>query len=195
VADAIGLELPPDFEQRYNDGVFAGFRTSLQPIAGVGAVLDLLDDRGVPYCVASSGIPERIDLTLTIVGFRHRFGSRVFSVADVARGKPAPDLFLLASAKCTTPPGRCVVVEDSPAGVVAGKAAGMAVVGYAAMTPADRLAAAGADATVTSMSELPAALAAVAPSASAPTPSTGPTGPTGGSGPSSPSCRPSAPAN
>jgi HAD superfamily hydrolase (TIGR01509 family) len=178
VADAVGLELPTDFEQRYIDACFAGFRSSLQPIPGVGAVLDRLDEQGVPYCVASSGTPERIDLTLTIVGFRPRFGSRVFSVADVARGKPAPDLFLLASAKCTTPPERCVVVEDSPAGVVAGKAAGMAVVGYAAMTPADRLESAGADAIVRSMSELPAALDTVGPAA-----------------PSPPSRRPSAPAD
>jgi beta-phosphoglucomutase-like phosphatase (HAD superfamily) len=159
VADSVGLELPPDFEQRYMEQCFAGFRATLQPIAGVAAVLDHLDELQVPYCVASSGIHDRIELTLTVVGFLDRFGGRVFSVEDVARGKPAPDLFLFAAAKSSTPPERCFVVEDSPAGVVAARAAGMRVVGYSAMTPVERLEAAGADAIVGSMDDLPGVLA------------------------------------
>jgi HAD superfamily hydrolase (TIGR01509 family) len=164
VEDEIGAPLPADFEQRYHDGLFAGFRSDLQPVPGVVAVLDDLERRGVPFCVASSGTHERIGLALSIVGLLDRFGDRIFSADDVARGKPAPDLFLHAAARMSTPPERCVVVEDSPAGVTAARAAGMRVVGYAAMTPAARLAdtgagaGAGADVVITSMADLPAAL-------------------------------------
>ena len=140
VEEASGAPLPADFEQRYHDGLFAGFRSGLQPVPGVVAVLDDLERRGVPFCVASSGTHERIRLALSIVGLLDRFGDRIFSADDVARGKPAPDLFLHAAARSSTPPERCVVVEDSPAGVTAARAAGMRVVGYAAMTPAARLA-------------------------------------------------------
>jgi HAD superfamily hydrolase (TIGR01509 family) len=166
VEDETGAPLPADFEQRYHDGLFAGFRSGLQPVPGVVAVLDDLERRGVPYCVASSGTHERIRLALSIVGLLDRFGDRIFSAEDVARGKPAPDLFLHAAARSSTPPERCVVVEDSPAGVAAARTAGMRVVGYAAMTPVARLsdtgagagAGAGADVVVTSMTDLLAAL-------------------------------------
>ena len=82
----------------------------------------------------------------------------------MAYGKPAPDLFLHVAAETATPHEQCVVVEDSPAGVTAARAAGMRVIGYAAMTPAERLAAAGADAIVTAMADLPAVLGSFVPS-------------------------------
>jgi beta-phosphoglucomutase-like phosphatase (HAD superfamily) len=86
-----------------------------------------------------------------------------FEQRYVAHGKPALDLFLHAAAETATPPERCVVVEDSPAGVTAARAAGMRVIGYAAMTPEDRLAAAGADAIVAAMDDLPAVLGSFVP--------------------------------
>lgn len=77
----------------------------------------------------------------------------------MARGKPAPDLFLHAAACLTAPPGVCVVVEDNPAGVAAAKAAGMRVIGYCALTPAELLG--EADVLVTRMTDLPVAIAAL----------------------------------
>ncbi|GAA3223867.1 hypothetical protein GCM10020256_32340 [Streptomyces thermocoprophilus] len=68
---------------------------------------------------------------------------RIFSSQDVGRGKPAPDLFLYAAEKMGVAPERCVVVEDSPLGVQAAVAAGMDVLGFTAMTPAERLQDAG----------------------------------------------------
>jgi beta-phosphoglucomutase-like phosphatase (HAD superfamily) len=77
----------------------------------------------------------------------------------VARPKPAPDLFLHAATRMGAQPARCVVIEDSPSGVRAATAAGMAVFGYAADDGAgrDALAAAGAH-VFTSMAQLPALL-------------------------------------
>lgn len=153
----LGRPLPTDFEHRYHEMLFARFAAGLEPVPGVPAVLDMLDATGRPYCVASSGTHERIRLALKTVGLLDRFPEeRIFSAEDVAHGKPAPDLFLHVAAALGVAPDSCVVVEDSPAGVEAARAAGMAVVGYAAMTPSARLAA--ADQVISSMAELPAAL-------------------------------------
>ena len=76
----------------------------------------------------------------------------------MARGKPAPDLFLFAARSLGAAPARCVVVEDSLPGVQAGVAAGMAVLGYAARNSAAVLAQAGA-ATFTDMARLPELIA------------------------------------
>jgi HAD superfamily hydrolase (TIGR01509 family) len=145
----VGRRLPADFEARYHRAVFARFRSDLQAVPGVAAVLaDLRTDR----CVASSGTHDRIRLTLGLTGLLAFFAGAIFSADDVAAGKPAPDLFLHAAARRDVPPGRCVVIEDSPLGVVAARAAGMTVFGFARLTPAVRLA--EADAVFTDMAEL-----------------------------------------
>jgi beta-phosphoglucomutase-like phosphatase (HAD superfamily) len=87
-----------------------------------------------------------------------RFTGRMFSAADVARGKPAPDIFLYAASRCGAQPRDCVVIEDSPAGVAAGVAAGMTVYGYCACTLERRLLEAGAHYTFNNMAKLPALL-------------------------------------
>ena len=83
-----------------------------------------------------------------------------FSALEVARGKPAPDLFLLAAATMGFEPSRCVVVEDSPFGVTAAHAAGMTVIGYSGglMREADL---ADADVVIDDMAALPTAVAAL----------------------------------
>ena len=103
---------------------------------GVAAVLDALDAAGVATCVASSGLHQRIRMTLTRVGLIDRFGDRLFSAEDVGIGKPAPDLFLHAAATVGVEPVRCAVVEDAPAGIQAAAAAGMVSFGYTGLTPA-----------------------------------------------------------
>ncbi|MGA4539881.1 HAD family hydrolase [Uniformispora flossi] len=136
-----GRELPADFEDAYHAGIFARFPTEIRPVAGAAELLDALTAAGVPFCVASSGTHERIRLTHDATGLRGHFtDARIFSSQDVARGKPAPDLFLHAAEKMGAVPARCVVIEDSPLGVAAARAAGMRVYGHAALTPAERLA-------------------------------------------------------
>jgi beta-phosphoglucomutase-like phosphatase (HAD superfamily) len=69
--------------------------------------------------------------TLGLTGLYERFAGRIFSSEDVARGKPAPDLFLHAAERMAATPARCVVVEDSRPGVEAARAAGMRVLAFA----------------------------------------------------------------
>ncbi|SHK94063.1 HAD family hydrolase [Streptomyces yunnanensis] len=156
VREKSGRALPADFETGFHTRVFDEFRRRLQPVPGVEAVLEKLTADGVPYCVGSSGSHERIRVALTKTGLFERFGAeRVFSSQDVARGKPAPDLFLHAAKEMGVAPGRCAVVEDSPLGVRAAVAAGMDVYGFTAMTPAAKLREAGATALFSDMAELP----------------------------------------
>jgi beta-phosphoglucomutase-like phosphatase (HAD superfamily) len=84
----------------------------------------------LPVCVASSGVPQRIRTSLRIVGLLQRFEPNIFSATMVARRKPAPDLFLYAADAMTMDPTRCIVIEDSVAGVKAAVAAGMTVIGF-----------------------------------------------------------------
>ena len=86
-----------------------------------------------------------------------RFGDAIVSAEDVDRPKPAPDIYLLAAERMRVSPERCVVIEDSVPGVIAGKAAGMTVFGYAKLTDRAALHEAGAM-TFDSMHELAARL-------------------------------------
>lgn len=142
-----GAEPWPELRGRYRAALFAAFDAELRPIPGVAAALDALDAAGIPRCVASSGDHERIRRGLRAAGLLDRFrDDAIFSADDVARGKPAPDLFLHAAARMGFEPAATVVVEDSEAGVLAGVAAGMRVLGYApAPSTAAGLATAGAE--------------------------------------------------
>lgn len=147
--------------------MIARLERELQPVPGVADALARLDG---PRCVASSSDHARIALTLELTGLSRFFGPHVFSGTEVANGKPAPDLFLHAAAAMGTPPGDCIVVEDSVMGVRAGVAAGMPVVGFVGGAHAnagfaERLRAAGAQAVIEHMEALPSAIAAVAPTA------------------------------
>jgi HAD superfamily hydrolase (TIGR01509 family) len=156
VLEALLGPLPAGFEQDYTARLYALMEQRLRPVQGVERVLDLLQQAGVACCLASSGRRERVRFALETVGLAGRFGDRYWGAEDVARGKPAPDVFLLAAEKMGKAPGDCVVIEDSELGVQAARAAGMAVFGFAARTPAERLA--GADVVFKDMSELPGLL-------------------------------------
>lgn len=130
----------PEWTARYQDALHAAFRADLRPVAGIEAALDAIAALGLPTCVASSGTHEKMALTLGLTGLHDRFAGRIFSATEVANGKPAPDLFLHAAEQMGVDPARCVVVEDSPSGVQAARAAGMRCVAYAGgLIPVDRL--------------------------------------------------------
>jgi HAD superfamily hydrolase (TIGR01509 family) len=127
----------PEWHARYAADLTEALRAELVPVPGIASALD---DLGVPSCVASSGTHEKMRLTLGLTGLHDRFAGRIFSATEVASGKPAPDLFLHAATRMGVEPARCVVVEDSAAGVEAARAAGMRALGYAGgLTPADWL--------------------------------------------------------
>ncbi|MFB7377398.1 HAD family hydrolase [Kitasatospora purpeofusca] len=160
VAERLGRETADrwwaEFVRRHAEEVDAG----LEPVDGLPEALDAIT---LPTCVASSGSHEKMAHTLGRTGLHHRFAGRIFSATEVARGKPAPDLFLHAARRMGVPPSACAVVEDSAPGVLAARAAGMRAFGYAGgLTPAARLT--GPDTVVfEDMRELPALLAAVGP--------------------------------
>jgi HAD superfamily hydrolase (TIGR01509 family) len=154
----LGRPLPADVGRRFGQLLLERFRQELKPMPGVrDAILSLPWRR----CVASSSSPDRLRLSLEVTGLAPLFGDHVFSAVQVANGKPAPDLYLLAASTLGEPPERCIVIEDTTRGITAGRAAGARVVGFAGgshATPAlaEDLRLAGAEVVITAMGELPA---------------------------------------
>lgn len=155
VEELTGRPVPPDALERYIAERNRVLREQVVPIDGIREVLESLTVR---YCLASSGGHDKMGITLGATNLLPFFEGRIFSANDVARGKPAPDIFLLAAERMGVEPPRAVVIEDSVNGVLAGRAAGMTVLGFAGLTPAAKLAEAGAEATFSHMRELPALL-------------------------------------
>lgn len=120
--------LPPGFEADYRARLLDLFATDLRPTPGLAAMLDALQ---VPACIATSSSPQRALRTLDLLGLADRFAGRVFTASLVRRGKPAPDLFLLAAARMGAAPAETLVIEDSAPGIAAAQAAGMAALHYA----------------------------------------------------------------
>lgn len=123
----LGSRVAADFADRHHARLRTIFEAELKAMPGIGAVLDSW--RGA-RCVASSSTPARLRHALGLVGLYDRFAPHIFSAVQVERGKPAPDLFLYAAARMGIEPRASVVVEDSLAGVEAGFAAGMQVIGF-----------------------------------------------------------------
>lgn len=143
--------------EAYRARMATAFERELEPVPGVVEALDAI---ALPLCVASSGEPEKMRMTLGLCGLLDRFEGRLFSAVEVEHGKPAPDLFLHAAARMGWATERCAVVEDSPAGVAAGRAAGMSVLAFGRLTAEEELREAGADVVFSDMRELPALLGA-----------------------------------
>jgi HAD superfamily hydrolase (TIGR01509 family) len=151
LGERLGRPVPSGWVDGLDRAVREAFERELRPVPGVVEALDKIE---LPTCVASSGSQEKMRFTLGLTGLWDRFAGRIYSADEVGRGKPAPDLFLHAASSMATPPGRCVVVEDSPFGVIAARAAGMWALGYAADGDGERLGSEGAR-TFGSMLELP----------------------------------------
>lgn len=125
----LGITLPnawdAQFTPRYREAM-----AELTVVDGVPEVLTAVETAGLAFCVASNGSHAKVEHSLALTGLRGRFADRVFSVDDVGRAKPEPDLFLHAAATMGIAPESCAVVEDSRYGVAAARAAGMRVFGY-----------------------------------------------------------------
>jgi HAD superfamily hydrolase (TIGR01509 family) len=153
----LGRPLPDDFQSQVYAEIFRSFAASLEATPPNEAALAAIV---TPVCVASSGPPEKISTSLNHVGLYDRFAPHIFSAVQVSNGKPAPDLFLFAAEQMRTSPARCLVIEDSMAGVTGALAAGMTVFGYHGGShcrpdTADTLRAAGAAVTFDDMRQLP----------------------------------------
>ena len=94
VEDEIGRKLPDDLEAQIKSATLQFYAGELQPITHVAAAIAAID---LPKCVASSGTPEKIRHGLDCAGLYDQLAPHIFSATQVARGKPAPDLFLFAA--------------------------------------------------------------------------------------------------
>lgn len=143
--EMLGHAVPADFGEKWDADLFEALRREVRAVEGV---VELLRAMRLPYCVASNGTPKRMRMTLEAAGLAPFFEGRMFTAAEVANPKPAPDLFLHAAKAMDVEPARCAVIEDTPTGVKAGVAAGMKVYAYAAAAHADEASLRGSGATV-----------------------------------------------
>jgi len=160
---ATGRKLPEHFASHLAAATARRFRAELRPMAHVAYALTWL--RG-PKCVASSSTIDRIRMSLETTELARFFEPNLFSASDVPHGKPAPDLLLHAAARMKVDPANCIVVEDSPAGITAAVAAGMAPIGFVGGSHAgaelgQQLLAAGARTIVADMRHLKGAIVAM----------------------------------
>jgi HAD superfamily hydrolase (TIGR01509 family) len=153
----LGRTLPADFHSQLQGELFRSFEADLKAVPHIHGTLEQITPA---VCVASSGSHQRMRISLGRTGLYDRFAPNIFSASDVRNGKPAPDLFLFAAENMKASPGRCLVIEDSVAGITGARAAGMAVLGFHGGSHcqagyAETLRAAGAAMTFDDMRQLP----------------------------------------
>ncbi len=130
IGEDFGREVPQELSEKIQRSVLDLFPTKLQPVPGI---VEVLEELSLPRCVASSSDLDRVRLSLHLCDMERYFPSdTIFSAQMVRNGKPAPDLFLLAAESMKARPAECLVIEDSPPGVEAARAAGMTAVGFLA---------------------------------------------------------------
>ena len=141
------------------------FAESVQPMPGAVTLIRAAHAAGVPLAICSGALGGEVRLASRTIGVLDCFAA-IVAAEDVERGKPDPEGYLQARRQLSRrvgrelPAGRCIVVEDAPAGIDAAKAAEMKVLAVTTSYPADRLADADrvvgslADVTVASLDEL-----------------------------------------
>ena len=149
LASELGFTIPANLLEETRAEYARRCEQELLPIAGVRKAVQLLTGLGHSVCVASSTAPSPLEANLRRVGLWELFDPHVYSVAQVKRGKPAPDVFLYAASQSGFDPSDCIIVEDSVAGVTGARRAGMNAIGFTGARHADkdlsaRLRAAGA---------------------------------------------------
>ncbi len=157
----LGDHIAPEEALRIADEKEAAMREIIRrdvPLApSTRELLDALARDGARLAVGSSAPPENVDLVLDGGGIRARFAAAVDG-SQVRRGKPAPDVFLLAAERIGLPPSACAVIEDAPAGIRAAVAAGMTAIGLTTTHTREQLLEAGANVIHADMPALSPAL-------------------------------------
>ncbi len=126
----LGRPLPATFVPDFRARSARAFRSRLRAIDGALELVQSLSALPFPFCVASSGPMEKMELSLSLTGLLPFFEGRIFSSYDVGVWKPDPGLFLHAADTLGVAPGDCAVIEDSLPGMLAGLAAGMTVFAF-----------------------------------------------------------------
>lgn len=151
----LGRPLPPDFYAQFIARRDSGLVAGISAVRGAQAAVERLAAQKMPFCVASGADRDKMQLTLGRTGLLPWFDGKMFSGMEVARTKPAPDVYLLAAQTMGAAPARCAVIEDTAVGVTAGVAAGMTVFGYAERADPRVLLDAGAVQVFDDMRQLP----------------------------------------
>lgn len=151
------VAFPDGFNDAINREIHRRLDAEVLAVEGARAAVAAVEG---PRCVASSTGLVQLRRNLTTAGLIDLFGDHVFSVSQVRRGKPAPDVFLYAASQMGADPAETIVIEDTVAGVTAARRAGMRVIGFTGANHGgpgldDRLRSAGAIAIVAAMAELP----------------------------------------
>ncbi len=153
ISDAESAALADEKERAYREAI----KDELVPMPGLLALLERLAQRDVPMAVATAAPPENRDFVLDRLDLR-RFFRAIVSSEDAPRGKPFPDLFLVAAERVGANPTRCVAFEDAVNGVRAAVAAGMRTCAVLTTATPEALRAAGAEWTIPDFTELPESL-------------------------------------
>lgn len=124
----LGAQLPENFCSEYRSRQAIALQRDLQVISGAHELLEAINRQ---YCIASNAPQEKLRINLETTGLDRFFTTeRTFSAYDINIWKPQPDLFVFAAKQMGVDASRCVVIEDSQAGIDAGLAAKMQVIGY-----------------------------------------------------------------
>ena len=127
----------------------------LKTFTGIEPFISFVQNAGKKIAVASSGELERILFSLRETHLLNYFQTSLITTgSEVSKGKPFPDLFLKSAQKIHVDPRDCLVIEDAPTGVIAGKTAGMNVAGITNTFSKEELLTAGADVIVKEIHEL-----------------------------------------
>jgi len=152
IEEMLGYKPPFELEYKYKTEIFNALKSQVEAVKGIEHVLSHLN---LPMCVASSGSHEKMQATLGKTGLLKYFGKNLTSGSDVKRGKPYPDIYIHAASKmgiCDV--SKCLVIEDSPTGVLGAIRADMSVFGYCELTKKQKLIDAGAHQTFDDMNQL-----------------------------------------
>lgn len=155
-ARAMGANFPDSWPDDFYARLYPILANGVPLVSGILPLLDTLDAKGIPYAIGSNGSQQKMQITLGQHNLINRFKGHLYSGQDMDAPKPAPDLYLHAARALGHPPSACVVIEDSPTGARAARAAGIRCLGYAPLGNT-ALAAEGAE-LFSNMAEVPGLL-------------------------------------
>lgn len=141
--EVFGKDLTPNQIREYTDEKEATYREMYAPdiheVAGLTHSIEQLQGHGLKIAIATTAPAKNREFALEKLGLVGKF-EVILGDEDVSKGKPDPQIYLQTAAQLGAQPERCIVFEDSPPGVAAGKRAGMTVIGLLTSHSADELA-------------------------------------------------------
>ena len=129
IEEISGTHITEMMIQEYHKGLFEALNSKIKPL--LVNTFSMLKEQEYKYCIASNSIREQVKFCLNVVNMSHFFSDNaIFTIEQVKSGKPEPDLFLLAADSYQVNKNKCLVIEDSPSGIMAAQAADMNVVAF-----------------------------------------------------------------